>query len=112
MAALVYGRDQRMTLSMQAKLLRVLEGQPFRRVGESKYHDRCARHRRLEPEPEEAVHASKSARIFISVSPSYRCTAPLREHKEDIPELLHHFIQHYNKSSQNILGFTKEADES
>jgi two-component system response regulator AtoC len=37
---------------------------------------------------------------------------PLREHKQDIPALLDHFIKHYNqKFRKNILGLTKEADE-
>jgi two-component system, NtrC family, response regulator AtoC len=37
---------------------------------------------------------------------------PLREHKEDIPPLLEHFIAHYNqKFRKNIQGLTKEADE-
>ena len=37
---------------------------------------------------------------------------PLREHKEDIPPLLEHFIRHYNrKFRKNIQGLTREADE-
>jgi transcriptional regulator with PAS, ATPase and Fis domain len=37
---------------------------------------------------------------------------PLREHKDDIPPLLEHFIQHYNqKFRKNIQGLTKEAEE-
>jgi DNA-binding NtrC family response regulator len=37
---------------------------------------------------------------------------PLREHKEDIPALLGHFIAHYNrKFRKSIQGPTREAEE-
>jgi two-component system, NtrC family, response regulator AtoC len=103
-----------MTLSMQAKLLRVLEGQPFRRVGGVKNITIDARvivasNQNLE----EAVQASKFRQDLyfrLAIIPMH--LRPLREHKEDIPELLHHFIQHYNKKfRKNIQGFTREADE-
>ena len=103
-----------MTLSMQAKLLRVLEGQPFRRVGGVKNIANDVRvivasNQNLE----EAVHASKFRQDLyfrLAIIPMH--LRPLREHKEDIPELLRHFIQHYNKKfRKNIQGFTREADE-
>jgi DNA-binding NtrC family response regulator len=103
-----------MTLGMQAKLLRVLEGQSFRRVGGVKnitvdVRVIVASNRNLE----EAVRASKFRQDLyfrLAIIPVY--LRPLREHKEDIPPLLEHFIQHYNqKFRKNIQGLTKEADE-
>ena len=102
-----------MTLGMQAKLLRVLEGQPFRRVGGVKnitvdVRVIVASNRNLE----EAVHASKFRQDLyfrLAIIPLH--LRPLREHKEDIPALLDHFIQHYNqKFRKNIQGFTREAE--
>ena len=103
-----------MTLGMQAKLLRVLEGQSFRRVGGVKnitvdVRVIVASNRNLE----EAVRASKFRQDLyfrLAIIPMH--LLPLREHKEDIPALLSHFIQHYNeKFRKNIQGLTKEADE-
>jgi two-component system response regulator AtoC len=102
-----------MTLGMQAKLLRVLEGQSFRRVGGVKNINVDVRvivasNRNLE----EAVRASKFRQDLyfrLAIIPVY--LLPLREHKEDIPSLLQHFIRHYNqKFRKNIQGLTKEAD--
>jgi transcriptional regulator with PAS, ATPase and Fis domain len=103
-----------MTLGMQAKLLRVLEGQSFRRVGGVKNINVDVRvivasNRNLE----EAVRSSRFRQDLyfrLAIIPVH--LRPLREHKEDIPPLLEHFIQHYNqKFRKNIQGLTKEADE-
>jgi two-component system response regulator AtoC len=103
-----------MTLGMQAKLLRVLEGQSFRRVGGVKNINVDVRvivasNRNLE----EAVRMSKFRQDLyfrLAIIPVY--LRPLREHKEDIPPLLEHFIQYYNqKFRKNIQSLTKEADE-
>ncbi|MBN1568157.1 MAG: sigma-54-dependent Fis family transcriptional regulator [Acidobacteria bacterium] len=103
-----------MTLGMQAKLLRILEGQPFRRVGGVKnisvdVRVIVASNRNLE----EAVRAStfrQDLYFRLAIIPVH--LKPLREHKEDIPTLLAGFIQHYNqKFRKNIQSFTKEAEE-
>jgi two-component system response regulator AtoC len=103
-----------MTLGMQAKLLRVLEGQSFRRVGGVKNINVDVRvivasNRNLE----EAVRISKFRQDLyfrLAIIPVY--LRPLREHKEDIPPLLDHFIRHYNqKFRKNIQGLTREAEE-
>jgi len=37
---------------------------------------------------------------------------PLRDHREDIPALLEHFLRHYNeKFRKSIQGLTREAEE-
>jgi DNA-binding NtrC family response regulator len=103
-----------MTLSMQAKLLRVLEGQPFRRVGGVKnitvdVRVIVASNRNLEEE----VRTSKfrpDLYFRLAVIPVH--LLPLREHKEDIPALIDHFIAHYNqKFRKSIQGFTREVDD-
>jgi DNA-binding NtrC family response regulator len=103
-----------MTLGMQAKLLRVLEGQSFRRVGGVKNINVDVRvivasNRNLE----EAVRAAKFRQdLYFRLAIIPVNLRPLREHKEDIPSLLQHFIQHYNqKFRKNIQSLTKEADE-
>jgi DNA-binding NtrC family response regulator len=103
-----------MTLGMQAKLLRVLEGQSFRRVGGVKnitvdVRVIVASNRNLES----AVRESKFRQDLyfrLAIIPMY--LKPLREHKEDIPPLLQHFTQHYNgKFRKNLQGLTREAEE-
>jgi two-component system, NtrC family, response regulator AtoC len=103
-----------MTLGMQAKLLRVLEGQPFRRVGGVKnitidVRVIVASNQNLE----EAVRTLKFRQDLyfrLAIIPIH--VRPLREHKEDIRPLLEHFIAHYNqKFHKNIQGVTREADE-
>lgn len=103
-----------MTIGMQAKLLRVLEGQAFRRVGGVKnitvdVRVIVASNRNLE----EAVRASKFRQDLyfrLAIIPMH--LRPLREHKEDIPALLEHFLRHYNeKFRKSIQGLTREAEE-
>jgi two-component system response regulator AtoC len=112
--ALFLDEVSEMTLGMQAKLLRVLEGQAFRRVGGVKNINVDVRvivasNRNLE----DAVRTSKFRQDLyfrLAIIPVY--LKPLREHKEDIPALLRHFIQHYNqKFRKNIQSLTKEAEE-
>lgn len=103
-----------MTLSMQAKLLRVLEGQPFRRVGGVKNITTdlrviVASNRNLEEE----VRAGRFRQdLYFRLAIIPINLLPLRKHKEDIPALLTHFIEHYNKKfRKSIHGFTGEAEE-
>jgi DNA-binding NtrC family response regulator len=103
-----------MTLAMQAKLLRVLEGHAFRRVGGVKNLNvdvrvLVASNRNLE----EAVRSSRFRQdLYFRLSIIPLTLLPLREHKEDIPALLDHFISYYNdKFRKNIQGLTKEANE-
>ena len=99
---------------MQAKLLRVLEGQSFRRVGGVKNINVDVRvivasNRNLE----EAVRASRFRQdLYFRLAIIPVTLLPLRDHKADIPPLLEHFISYYNqKFRKNIQGLTKEADE-
>jgi two-component system response regulator AtoC len=103
-----------MNLGMQAKLLRVLEGQSFRRVGGVKnitvdVRVIAASNRNLE----EAVRSSRFRQdLYFRLAIIPVTLLPLRDHKADIPPLLDHFIRHYNeKFHKNIQGLTKEAEE-
>ena len=103
-----------MNLGMQAKLLRVLEGQSFRRVGGVKnitvdVRVIVASNRNLE----EAVRSSRFRQdLYFRLAIIPVTLLPLRDHKVDIPPLLDHFIRHYNeKFHKNIQGLTKEAEE-
>ncbi len=103
-----------MNLGMQAKLLRVLEGQSFRRVGGVKnihvdVRVIVATNRNLE----DAVRASRFRQdLYFRLAIIPLTMLPLREHKVDITPLLGHFIQHYNeKFRKNIQSLTKEAEE-
>ncbi|MDR0842012.1 MAG: sigma-54 dependent transcriptional regulator [Acidobacteriota bacterium] len=103
-----------MTLGMQAKLLRVMEGQTFRRVGgvrDLSVDVRIVVASNLNLE--DAARAGKFRKdLFFRLSIIPVHLLPLREHKEDIPPLLEHFIRHYNmKFRKNIQGLTKEAEE-
>lgn len=112
--ALFLDEVSEMNLGMQAKLLRVLEGQSFRRVGGVKNINVDVRvivasNRNLE----EAVRASKFRQdLYFRLAIIPVALLPLRDHKDDIPPLLEHFIVYYNqKFRKNIQGMTKEADE-
>src|SRR5512137_755217 len=103
-----------MTLGMQAKLLRVLEGQSFRRVGGVKNINVDVRvivasNRNLE----DAVRSSKFRQdLYFRLAIIPLTLLPLRDHKDDIPALLRHFMQHYNQRfHKNIMGLTKEAED-
>jgi len=103
-----------MTLAMQAKLLRVLEGHDFRRVGGVKNLNVDVRvivasNKNLE----EGVRSSRFRQdLYFRLSIIPLTLLPLRDHKEDIPTLLEHFINYYNeKFRKNIQDLTKEADE-
>ena len=103
-----------MTLGMQAKLLRVLEGQTFRRVGGVKNLSvdvRVIVASNLNLENAAQVGKFRQDLFFrLSIIPVH--LLPLREHRDDIPSLLDHFIQHYNmKFRKNIQGITREAEE-
>jgi two-component system response regulator AtoC len=103
-----------MNLGMQAKLLRILEGQSFRRVGGVKNINVDVRvivasNRNLE----EGVRTSRFRQdLYFRLAIIPVLLLPLRDHKEDIPPLLDHFMRYYNqKFHKNIQSLTKEAED-
>jgi two-component system response regulator AtoC len=102
-----------LNIGMQAKLLRVLEGQSFRRVGGVKniqvdVRVIAASNRDLE-ESVRTSHFRQDLYYRLAIIPML--LLPLRDRKEDIPPLVDHFISYYNqKFHKDIRGLTREAE--
>ncbi|MDO4568749.1 MAG: sigma-54-dependent Fis family transcriptional regulator [Planctomycetia bacterium] len=103
-----------MSLNIQAKFLRVLEGHPFERVGGNKpihvdVRVIAATNRDLEKE----VLAGRFRKdLFFRLRVIEIRVPPLRERASDILELAEHFcIQFRNETGKKILGFSTEAEE-
>ena len=88
-----------MTVSMQPKLLRVLEDRIVRRVGGSQeFHVDVRVLAASNQEPRKAVETKRLREdLFYRLNVFTVTLPPLREHKEDIPLLVRAFIQEYNK---------------
>ena len=98
--------------ALQAKLLRVLQSQEFRRIGDD--HDMrvdvrviTATNRDLEKAVAAGVFR-EDLYYRINVFPLH--LPPLRERREDVPLLAHHFLlKHRAKVGKRIEGFTPAA---
>ncbi|MDA3865213.1 MAG: sigma-54 dependent transcriptional regulator [Salinivirgaceae bacterium] len=93
-------------LNIQSKLLRVLQEGEFERVGgnmsiKTNFRLVAATNRNLE----EAI-ANKEFRsdLFFRLNIVPITIPPLREHKEDIPLLAHHFLDKFNKEKGKIVS--------
>ena len=102
------------SLEMQVKLLRVLEGHPYHPVGGIHFHKPdvriiAATNRNLH----ELIEKGKMREDFfyrIHIIPIY--IPPLRQRKEDIPLLVEHFMEKYKmleKQIPPIMGNTMDA---
>jgi len=101
-----------MPQTMQAKLLRVLEEQEVERIGSSKptkvdVRVIVATHRNLE----QAVEAGTFRRdLYHRVVVFPLQLPPLRERKEDLPELVEHFVRQISlQNGWKPMAFTAEA---
>jgi DNA-binding NtrC family response regulator len=98
-----------MGLAMQAKMLRFLEEKTFKRVGGTRdihvdVRIVAATNRVLE----EAVQAGRfRADLFYRLKVIPILLPPLRERREDIPLLVQHFLDHYNRELRKS---TREVD--
>lgn len=103
-----------MSMSIQAKFLRVLEGHPFERVGGHEAINVdvrvvAATNRNLEDAVEEKLFRKDLYfRLFVvEITP-----LPLREHPSDIPVLANYFLHRFaKKTGRPLRGFTDEALE-
>jgi DNA-binding NtrC family response regulator/tetratricopeptide (TPR) repeat protein len=103
-----------MPLTMQAKLLRVLQDKSFTRVGGSKtIHSDvrviAATNRDLSLEVEEGRFRMD---LFYRLNVISISLPPLRERKEDIRALVHHFVRNFaDEFRRPVRGITDEAIE-
>jgi Nif-specific regulatory protein len=101
-----------MSVGTQAKLLRILEGHPFERVGGSVPIRVDVRVVAATNQPlEQAVHAGTFRRdLFFRLQVVEIRVPPLRERKEDIPLLAEHFRKRFvRETGRKIKGFTPAA---
>jgi Nif-specific regulatory protein len=101
-----------MTVGTQAKLLRILEGHPFERVGGSQpirvdVRVVSATNQALE----EAVRGGNFRRdLFFRLQVVEIRVPPLRERKTDVPLLAEHFLKRFvRETGRKIRGFTPAA---
>lgn len=102
-----------LTLSLQAKLLRVLQEQSFERLGGTKVlkvdvRIIAATNKNLE-EMVKRGEFREDLYWRLNVVPIF--IPPLREHKEDIPLLVNHFLKKFNKIYRKKIKITPEAIE-
>lgn len=99
-------------LDIQAKLLRVLQEQEFKRVGEAKSRKMnirfiAATNRDLEKLMKEKLFRED---LFYRLDVFRISLPPLRERKEDIPLLANYFLNLFTKSMhKEVKGFSTEA---
>jgi Nif-specific regulatory protein len=97
--------------AFQAKLLRVLQEREFERVGGSKsvkvdVRLICATNRDLEKMVQRGEYR---ADLYYRINVVSIFLPPLRERRADIPPLVTHFIERYNKDNRRQLKVTPEA---
>lgn len=101
-----------MDISLQAKLLRVLQEKRFRRLGANKEkilnaNIICSTNKNLQKEISQGFFRPDFY-YRINVVPIH--LPPLRERKEDLPVLLEEFIQLYNrKFNKKVTGISDDA---
>lgn len=97
--------------AFQAKLLRVLQEREFERVGGSKavkvdVRLICATNRDLEKMVQRGEYR---ADLYYRINVVSIFLPPLRERRADIPPLVVHFLDRYNKDNRRNLKLTPEA---
>ncbi len=99
-------------LTMQVKLLRVLQEKKVKRVGES--HERevdcrivAATNRNLRQMVDDSSFRED---LYYRLNVIQLDLPPLRERREDLQPLIHHFVQRYAREhGKDIKGLTREA---
>jgi DNA-binding NtrC family response regulator len=103
-----------MSLSLQVKLLRVIQERSFERVGGSRTIQVDVRIVAATNQDLEKMVEEKRFRqdLFYRLNVIPIITPPLRDRQSDIPLLIEHFLKRFNHMKQTaITGFTPEALE-
>jgi transcriptional regulator with GAF, ATPase, and Fis domain len=103
-----------MNVGTQAKLLRILEGHPFERVGGNAQINVDVRVVAATNQPlEEAVREGRFRKdLFFRLKVVEIRVPPLRERRSDIPALVDHFLRRFvRETGRRIKGFTPAAME-
>jgi DNA-binding NtrC family response regulator len=101
-----------MSLAAQAKILRAIDRKEVQRLGRSKgiradVRIVCATNRDLETE---VARGSFRSDLFFRLNVTRLRLAPLRERKEDIPELVSHFLEQMNaRMGSHVSGFSEHS---
>jgi len=98
-------------ISMQSKLLRVLQERKVRPVGsQTTIPINCRIISAINEDPHKIIGSGKLRQdLFYRISSVYLNIAPLRQRMEDIPVLVQHFSEHYNQIlGKNIKSISKE----
>ncbi|MFO0866208.1 MAG: sigma 54-interacting transcriptional regulator [Gemmataceae bacterium] len=101
-----------MAVNTQAKLLRVLEGHPFERVGGGTLIKTDVRVVAATNQPLEKLIAEGKFRrdLFFRLQVVEIQAPPLRERRDDIPILANHFLQRFvREAGRRIRGFSPAA---
>lgn len=101
-----------MPLSTQAKLLRILEGQPFERLGGTSSIVADVRVVAATNRPlERAVQAGEFRKdLYYRLQVVEIEVPPLRERADDVPALAKHFLTRFSREvGRKVSGFTAEA---
>jgi PAS domain S-box-containing protein len=98
-------------LALQVRLLRVLENKVYEPLGSTKPYKTNARlvvasHRNLDKLVEEKKFRKD---LYFRINVIKLTLPPLAERKEDIPLLIDHFLDRFNRRGKKILGLTQEA---
>jgi len=103
-----------LSLRMQAKLLRVLDGHEFTRVGESKPIKSSFRLISATNRPLADMIADGTFRqdLYFRLKAGMIDTCPLVKHKEDIPLLVKHFLYEFGAGRNLDFVITGEAMEA
>jgi PAS domain S-box-containing protein len=97
--------------ALQVRLLRVIENKVYEPLGSTKPYKTNARlvvasHRNLDKLVEEKKFRED---LYFRINVIKLILPPLAERKEDIPLLVDHFLDRFNRRGKKILGLTQEA---
>ena len=101
-----------MPLSLQTKMLKVIETKSFRRIGGDRDITADTRIIAATNQPLETLIREKKFRedLFFRLNILSLTTPPLRERMEDIPELIEHFLERTNREEKlEVSGISDDA---